>query len=68
MKKPIPRLSKKLVVTRETLRSLAHLELAQAVGGLFDTGDVDCPAKAPLLADTGAEMCTDQAAPKPPRG
>jgi len=67
MKKPTPRLSKKLVVNRETVRSLAHLELAQAVGG-FDTGDVNCPGKAPLLADTGAAMNTDQAAPKPPRG
>jgi hypothetical protein len=48
----------KLTLRRETLRALASLDLTRVVGG----GD---PA---LLADTGAAMCTDQAAPKPPGG
>jgi len=60
MKKPAPRLLQKLAVKRETLRSLAQLELAQAVGG-FDTGSVNCPAKAPF--DTGDVNCPAQALP-----
>jgi hypothetical protein len=47
----------KLKLRRETLRALAILDLTRAVGG--------DPA---LVADTGAEMCTNQAAPKPPGG
>jgi hypothetical protein len=44
----------KLKLRRETLRALASPDLVRAVGG-------DQIA----LADTGAEMCTDQVVPKP---
>ena len=53
MKRPAPKLSKKLPVNRETIRSLAHLELGQVVGGA-DTGDVNCPLKAPVILSPGA--------------
>jgi len=49
MKKPPPRQFNKLTVKRETLRSLAHMELAQVVGG-----DMALMA----LTDTCKEMCT----------
>jgi len=50
MKKP----PSKLTLRRETLRALAGLDLTRVVGG-----------DAALPADTGAAMCTNQAAPKP---
>jgi hypothetical protein len=53
MKRSIP----KLAVRRETIRALATLELAHAVGG--------DPA---LVAETGKEMCTLQVVVKPPAG
>jgi hypothetical protein len=43
MKKTSARLSKKLVMNRETLCVLARLELTQVVAGAADTGDVNCP-------------------------
>jgi hypothetical protein len=47
MKKSSARLSKKLVMNRETLFVLARLELTGVVvgaaAGVADTGDVNCP-------------------------
>jgi hypothetical protein len=58
----------KLKLRRETLRALASLDLTQAAGGdaalLGDTRGAVCTEQ----AFTGAAMCTDQAAPKPPGG
>jgi hypothetical protein len=53
MKKP-PR---KLVLRTQTLRTLANIDLAFAVGGL-DSGNVRCPA----LADSGRVDCPTWAA------
>ena len=55
MKRSIP----KLAVRRETIRALATLELAHAVGG--DTALV-------AETDTCKEMCTLPAVVKPPAG
>lgn len=56
MKKPI---STKLTVRRETIRSLATLELTRVVGG--DTALMD-------QTDTCKEMCTLAVVVKPPAG
>jgi hypothetical protein len=46
----------KLVVRRETLRVLASVELAHAVGGdARETGAATCPA--PAVVDSGAATC-----------
>ncbi len=42
----------KLVLRRETVRALANLDLARAIGGL-DSGNVQCRA----VADTGDKIC-----------
>lgn len=44
MKNPSPKLSRKLSLNRETLRSLERIELAHVGGGGYDTGNVNCPA------------------------
>lgn len=46
MKKTSPKLSKKLSLNHETLRSLERTELAHVVGGAYDTGNIDCPVAA----------------------
>ena len=52
MKKLIPR---KLVVRREVLRALEHVELAQVGGAVVaivvETGDVSCPVHAKVTKD-----------------
>jgi len=48
MKKP----SRKLVLRRETLRTLANMDLTRAVGGI-GSGAEPCPA----LIDTGDKAC-----------
>ena len=53
MKKSAP----KLVLRRETLRMLSHLELARAAGGL-NTGD----EPSPVIYDSGRKVCTSTAA------
>ena len=46
----------KLVLCRETVRALANMDLARAVGGL-DSGNVQCNA----VADTGLKACDTDA-------
>lgn len=59
MQKPASKLSKKLPLKRETIRSLAHLELEQVGAGaggvvaVFDTGDTTCAPKSPAIAPRG---------------
>jgi len=43
---------RKLVLHRETLRTLANADLVRAVGG-FETGEKQCPA----VLDTGDKAC-----------
>jgi len=43
----------KLVLRRETLRTLANMDLSRVVGGL-DSGAEPCPA----LLDTGLKACS----------
>jgi hypothetical protein len=43
---------RKLILRNQTLRVLANIDLAYAVGG-FDSNDARCPA----VADTGAAAC-----------
>jgi hypothetical protein len=49
----------KLVLRSETLRTLANMDLARAVGG-FDSGDVQCPHQA--VVDSGDKACPTGAA------
>jgi hypothetical protein len=51
--------SRNLVLRSETLRTLANMELARAVGGA-DSGDKQCPAA--VAADSGAFQCPYTAA------
>ncbi|TMQ07328.1 MAG: hypothetical protein E6J90_22800 [Deltaproteobacteria bacterium] len=51
-KTPLQKAPRKLVLQSQTLRVLADIDLAQAVGGL-DSGNVQCPA----VADTGRVDC-----------
>jgi hypothetical protein len=55
----------KLMVRRETIRTLASTELVHAVGGdpaaLVDSGKEMCPNQ----VDSGKEMCPGQGVPKP---
>lgn len=53
MKKPF----RKLVLRGQTLRVLADIDLARAIGG-GDSGNAPCAA----AADSGAEACTTTAA------
>jgi hypothetical protein len=46
----------KLVLRSETLRTLAHMDLARAVGGV-DSGDKPCPA----VFDSGLINCATAA-------
>jgi hypothetical protein len=46
-----------LVLRSETLRTLANMDLARAVGGI-DSGAAPCPA----VFDTGLKACTSTAA------
>lgn len=46
--------SRKLVLRSETVRTLANIELARAVGG-FDSGKVQCPVV--LARDSGDVQC-----------
>ena len=46
--------SRKLVLRSETLRTLANMELAHAVGGVVETGAKQCPVAA---ADSGDFRC-----------
>ncbi|HEX4422848.1 MAG TPA: hypothetical protein VH165_33260 [Kofleriaceae bacterium] len=51
MKKLIQR---KLVVRRETLRTLERIELVQVAGGdTTDTGDVNCPGRPNAVRSPG---------------
>lgn len=50
--------SRKLVLRSETVRTLANLELARAVGGV-DSAAFQCPA---AVADSGRIQCPAQAA------
>ena len=42
----------KLILRRETVRALANMDLARAIGGL-DSGNVQCRA----IAETGDKAC-----------
>lgn len=53
--------TRNLVLRRQTLRVLAHVDLARAVGGA-DSVDVQCAA----LADSGAKACNTGTALLPP--
>jgi hypothetical protein len=50
---------RRLVLRRETLRTLANMDLARAVGGV-DSGVATCPNGA--LVDTGDKACSTGAA------
>lgn len=58
MQKPASKISKKLPLKREIIRSLGHLELQQVgagaggVAAAFDTGDTTC-AKPPAILPHG---------------
>ena len=47
--------TRKLVLRRQTLRVLNHVDLARAIGGAA-SAEVPCMA----LADSGAKACTTQ--------
>jgi hypothetical protein len=58
MRKPERRLTKKLALARETIRTLARAELAAAAGGdaLFDSTD-PCTGFKQLVAALNAAPC-----------
>jgi len=49
---------RRLVLRCETLRTLANLDLARAVGG-FDSGDKAC--QGPVVYQSGDKQCTEGA-------
>jgi len=49
---------RRLVLRSETLRTLANLDLARAVGGV-DSGAATCPHQA--IVDSGDKACTEGA-------
>jgi hypothetical protein len=51
--------NRNLLLRSETLRTLANMELARAIGGI-DSGDFQCPAVA--AAESGAFQCPYTAA------
>ena len=51
------KMPRKLVLCSETLRTLANMDLARAVGGL-DSGAAPCPA----VFDSGLKACQTDAA------
>jgi hypothetical protein len=59
--------TRKLVVRREIIRTLASMDLARAAGGEPpETGERACTAT--VLADTGDKVCTTLAIPLPSPG